>query len=82
MITAQTIGLDVQKSHQKKIRKMLRNRERLSDGTIRERNITNHIDLVQGARPFKSDPYQAGLKKCELEQFEIDKPLRDGVIEP
>ena len=47
-----------------------------------EINITQHsIDLIPGARPFKSAPYRAGPKTRELEQFEIEKQLKAGVIE-
>ena len=82
-ITADTVKLDVDKAHHKKIRKMLRKHESLWDGTMGEINITKHsINLVPGTRPFKSAPYRAGPKTRELEQFEIDKQLHAGVSEP
>ena len=45
-------------------------------------NITQHsIDLIPGACPFKSVPYRAGPKTREVEQLEIEKQLKSGVIE-
>ena len=45
-------------------------------------NITQHsIDLIPGARPVNSAAYRAGPNTRELEQFEIEKNLKDGVIE-
>ena len=82
-ITAETVELGVDKTYHKAIREMLRDHEHLWDGTMGQINITQHaIDLVPGARPFKSAPYRAGPKTRELEQFGIEKQLKAGVIEP
>ena len=40
------------------------------------------IDLVPDSKPFKSASYGAGPKTRELEQAEVDKQLKAGVIEP
>ena len=80
-ITVETVELDVERADHEKIRRMLRKHESLWDGTMGEINITKHsIDLIPGARPFKSSPYRAGPKTRELESFEIDKQLKPGVI--
>ena len=82
-ITAETVELDVDKAHHKNIRRMLRKHEIFWDGMIGEINITKHsIDLIPGARPFKSAPYRDGPKTRKIEQFEIDKQLHAGVIDP
>lgn len=39
------------------------------------------MDLVTGARPFKSARYRAEPKESELKEFEIKSPLTDGVTE-
>ena len=44
--------------------------------------VKHHINLIPGARPFKSAPYRAGPKTRELEEFEVKKQLAAGVIEP
>lgn len=82
--TADDIDLgDVDKRHHKAIRNMLRKHEKMWSGQLGEITVTeHHIDLVKGARPFKSHPYRAGPKARELEKFEIDKQLKAGVIEP
>ena len=41
-----------------------------------------NIDLVPDAKPFKSAPYRAGPKTRELEQAEVEKKRKAGVIEP
>ena len=52
-------------------------------GELGEISITEHaIDLVLGARPFKSAPYRAGPKARELEEAEIKKQLEVKVIKP
>ena len=82
-ITADTVELHVDNKYHLKIRNMLRKHESLWAGQLGNINITEHsIDLVAGARPFKSAPYRAGPKSRELEQFEIDKRIKAGVIEP
>ena len=62
---------------------MLHKHELLWDGTIGMIDIPKYsIDLISGTRLFKSAPYRAGAKTRELEQFEIDRKLKDGVIGP
>ena len=46
-------------------------------------NFSLHfIDLRPDSRPIAVPPYRAGPKTRELEQAEVDRQLRDGVIEP
>ena len=69
-ITDDTVKLGVERTYHPEIREMLRRHECLWDGKTGEINITQHsIDLIPGARPFKSAPYRAGQKTRELEQF-------------
>ena len=82
-ITADNIELHVDEEFHPKKRKMLRKHESLWDGRLGQISATTHrIDLIPGARAFKSAPYRAGPKTRELEQFEVDKMLKAGVIEP
>ncbi len=82
--TAADIQLpDVHTKHHPNIRKMLSKYEDMWSGRLGDISVTeHHIDLVDGARPFKTQPYRAGPKARELVQFEIDKQLEAGVIEP
>ena len=69
--------------HHAAIRRMLRKHESMWDGRLGEISVTeHHIDLVPGARPVKAHPYRQGLKGRELEDFEIQKQLKEGIIEP
>ena len=62
---------------------MLKKHESLWSGELGKINTVKHrIELIPGARAFKSAPYRAGPKTRELEEFEIDKQLKAGVIEP
>ena len=82
-VTAETVELHVDEKYHPTIRKMLKKHESLWSGELGKINTVKHrIDLVPGARPFKSAPYRAGPKTRELEEFEIDKQLKAGVIEP
>lgn len=52
-------------------------------GDLGQLTITEHRkDLIPNATNFKSPPYCAGPKTRELELFEVQKQLQDGVIEP
>ena len=83
-ITAKDIPLDdVNQEYHEEIREMLKEHERMWLGELGEINVTEHsIDLIPNARPFKSPPFRAGPKTRELEQFEVTKQLKAGVIEP
>ena len=82
-VTAETVELHVDEKYHPTIRKMLKKHESLSSGELGKINTVQHrIDLIPGARPFKSAPYRAGPKTRELEEFEIDKQLKAGFIEP
>ena len=66
-----------------RIRAMLKRHASMWSGKLGEINITEHaIDLKPDARPIAVPPYRAGPKTRELEQAEVDRQLRDGVIEP
>ena len=82
-ITADTVELGVDEKLQPEIRKMLRKHEHLWSGKLGKISVAqHHINLIPGARPFKSAPYRAGPKTRELEEFEVKKQLAAGVIEP
>lgn len=82
-ITAETVQLDIYEKLQPKIRNMLRKHEHLWSGKLGKiLAIKHHINLVLGARPFKSAPYRAVPKTGELEEFEVKKQLAAGIIKP
>ena len=61
---------------------MLKKHELMRSGELGDISITKHrIDLIPNAR-FISPPYRTGPKTRELEQFEVEKQLKVGVIEP
>ena len=75
--------LGVKKELHPKIRLMLRKHEHLWSGKLGKISaVKHHINLIPGARPFKSAPYRTGPKTRELEEFEVKKQLAAGVIEP
>eukprot|EP00171_Calliarthron_tuberculosum_P022928 IDg22928t1 len=62
---------------------LLRKHEHLWSGHLGKIRETEHyIDLVPGARPFRSHPYRAGPKQRELEDAEIQRMLEADVIRP
>ena len=66
-----------------RVRDMLRKHEKMWSGELGNITTTEHpIDLVPNARPFKSPPFRAGPKMRELIDFEVNKQLKAGVIEP
>jgi hypothetical protein len=70
-------------SDRKAVLEMLEPHKSKWDGRLGEVSATKHrIDLVPGARPIHSLPYRAGPRAREIEKQEIDKMLRQGVIEP
>ena len=74
---------DVDEKYHEEIRAMLKKHETIWNGKLGHINVLDHnIELVNGARPFKSPPYRAGPKTRELESFEIKKQLDAGIIEP
>ena len=74
---------EVSEKYHQRIRKMLKKHESMWLSELGEISITEHaIDLVPGARPFKSAPYRAEPKARELEEAEIKKQLEVKVIEP
>ncbi|CAN8069508.1 unnamed protein product, partial [Agarophyton chilense] len=73
----------VLESHRESLREMLREFTTMWDGSLGEINTTEHrIDLWPNTRPVAQHPYRAGPKAREEEQFQVDKMLRAGVIEP
>ena len=80
-MTANRIELQVDKHHQR-IRKILRKHKSLWTRDVGDsKTIQHNTDLIPGARPFKSATCCAGPKTRELEQLEIYKQLKDGVID-
>jgi len=64
-ITADNVELHVDKKYHPKIRKMLRKHEKIWEGRLGKITATTHrIDLIPGARPFKSAPYRAGPRNA------------------
>ena len=62
---------------------MLADHEDMWPGRLEETKAFEHkIELKKGARLFKAHPYRAGPKQRELQSFETDRQLRDGIIEP
>ena len=69
--------------YRERVRGMLKEFAPMWAGDLGQINTTeHHIDLVPGSRPVAQQPYRAGPKARELEQREVDKMLREGVIEP
>ena len=73
---------DVDLSHlsdaqQKKVRSMLRPLSDMWSGTLGEVNAGQHrIDIDPTARPFRSQPYRAGLKDREVQRYEVQRQLK------
>jgi len=66
-----------------KVRQALRPFSSMWDGKLGTITVTKHrIELKEGAKPVFSQPYRAGPKAREVEQQEVDKMLREKVIEP
>jgi hypothetical protein len=84
LMTADDVDLSkVDKRYHARIREMLNKHAAMWSGKLGEITTTEHaIDLKPGSRPIAVPPYRAGPKARELEQAEIDRQLRDGVIEP
>jgi transposase InsO family protein len=84
LMTAEDVDLSgVDKRWHARIRSMLDRHAAMWSGKLGEITITEHaIDLKPDARPVAVPPYRAGPKTRELEQAEVDRQLRDGVIEP
>lgn len=70
------------KEYHSNIRALLRNQEHLWSGQIGHiYDTTNRIDVISGARMVIYAPYHAGPNAREIEQFEINIRLNDGIIE-
>ena len=75
--------LDVNEEYHERIRAMLAQHEDMWSGKLGGIQVLRHrIDLVKGARLFKAHPFRAGPKTRELEDFECERQLDAGVIEP
>lgn len=73
--------LHTPKEFHPRIRALLRKHEHLLSGKLGHTHpTTQRTDLVLGAKWVKSEPYRAGPKARELEEFEISQ-LVVGVIE-
>lgn len=71
------------KKNQQRLRALLKKYKSLYDDTFPGINTHPHdIELKEGARPIHQFPYRAGLKAREVERAELDKMLKQGVIEP
>jgi len=74
---------EVPEKYHDAIKAMLNKHKEMWDGKLGEVKTTEHaIDLKEDAKPVRSHPYRAGPKERELAEAEIQRQLRDGVIEP
>lgn len=65
------------------IRAVLNKYASMWSGKLDDITLTEHpIDLKQGSRPIAVPPYRQGPKAREIEQAEVNRHLREGVIEP
>lgn len=81
--TADDIKLGFPEDKENAMRTMLRKHKTMWSGQLSEIKETElRIELNTHAKPFKSPQYRAGPKTRELEQSEINKQLKAGVIEP
>ena len=61
---------------------MLEPHKSMWDGTLGTPHATTHrIDLDANAKPVFQQPYRAGLRAREIERSEVDRMLREDVIE-
>ena len=79
-------GLDLRhiySPYRAKVEQLLRKYAPMWDGSLGEISTTeHHIDLLSNTRPVRQQPYRAGPRAREIEQAEVEKMLRAGVIEP
>ena len=74
---------DVPESRHKEIREMLRKHADIWNGHLGEIAATEHrIELVDGARPVRQQPYRLGPKQRVLVEQEIRKMQDAGVVQP
>jgi hypothetical protein len=53
------------------------------NGTLGEMKTPPHrIEIIPGAKPVLQPPYRAGKAGREIEQREVERMLKAGVIEP
>ena len=83
-MTADEVDLSgVDEKYHAEIRRMLHKHASMWSGKLGEINTTRHaIDLKPGSRPSAVPPYRAGPKTRELEKAEVERQLKEGVIEP
>lgn len=68
---------------QRRVRQALRPFSSMWGGKLGTVRVTEHrIELKPGAKPVFAQPYRAGPKAGKIEQDEVDKMLKAGVIEP
>lgn len=81
-MTAEDMSLTVEEIYNDEVRNMFQGHETIWAGELREIGISkHHIDLIPDSKPFKSLPYWAGSKNRKTEHFEVERPLKGGVIE-
>ena len=69
--------------HQQVVRDTLRPFAEMWSGHLGSIEKAKHrINLIPGAQPFRQPPYRSGPKSREIEQLEVDRMLKEGVIEP
>jgi hypothetical protein len=70
-------------SDQEKITTMLSKYSSMWTGRLGEISIAKHrIDLLPDAKTIYQAPYRAGTKGREVEKVEVERMVKEGVIEP
>jgi transposase InsO family protein len=70
-------------SEQQTVVDMLSKHAEMWNGKLGEISVTKHrIELVPNARPVYQAPYRAGKQSREIENTEVQRMLKAGVIEP
>ena len=69
--------------YHERIRKMLAKHAHMWSGHLGEITTAVHrIELIPGATPVRQMPYRQGPKGRQYEKEEVDRMLREGVIQP
>ena len=84
LFTVDDINLEhLNNSKQKQVRKMLRPFDSMWSGELGTVKLGEHrIDTDPNARPYRSQPYRAGLNDREIQRYEVQRQLKLGVIKP
>lgn len=82
-VTSEDIKLDVEEEYIPEPRRLLWNHEEMWLEDFGEINVYEYrIDLNPDAKLYKAPPFLVGPKTRQLEQSEVEKKVKAGVIEP